>query len=150
MKPRSYQTSYIKIHHLAYWRFPVGSHSDSQRLKSWWDLATVQSPIFEVVDADHTDFCALGDGEVLWFNGSTPTILDSSDNFDLPVPNVTFPYRHFGSTYGVNATQTYVYHQVNDSTIAEEVWEKQSSLWQRSKNISIEVSWGWLTLLTRA
>ena len=57
----------------------------------------------------------------------------------LPVPDAGSPYLRLGSTYRVNTIQTYVYHQVNDSTIAEEVWEEESSVWQTSKNISIDV-----------
>lgn len=80
----------------------------------------------------------LAEGNLLWFNGTKLQISFAAPG-DVPVPNTLFPYHRVGSAFGVNATQSYIYHQLTESTFAEEIWV-DNGFWLPSTNISIKTS----------
>ena len=89
-------------------------------------------------DINDLGFATLAGGKVLWFNQSTL----QSDNLGEgnpapPVLPARFPYQRLGTADVVNGTDSYVYHQINESTIAQEYWDG-GSLWLPSVNITIE------------
>ncbi|KAL8922842.1 MAG: hypothetical protein Q9208_004967 [Pyrenodesmia sp. 3 TL-2023] len=78
------------------------------------------------------------DNHVLWFNGST---LQGDPNMpSVGAPSTPFPFQRLASTYATNFTKTYLYHQLDDSTIAEEFWDDAKSTVWFSNNITIEVA----------
>ena len=56
---------------------------------------------------------------------------------DEPLPDATFPFRRLGVAQELNGTGVYLYHQIDDSILAEELWISDLQTWQPSKNISI-------------
>ena len=85
------------------------------------------------IEMNKIDFAFLAGGELLWFNQTT--LLNLCDP-SFPVPQVAFTY---GTTYIVNGTDSYLYHQIDDSTLAEEHWDN-SPFWLPSRNISINTT----------
>ena len=87
-----------------------------------------------------SDFVGLSTnpGSILWFNQTKleTTILTGVDILDQPLPDAQFPFPRLGRAQELNGTGAYIYHQMNDSIIAEEIWN-DSLFWQKSKNISI-------------
>ena len=93
----------------------------------------------------HPDIAALPDGQALWFNGTT---LENDEMAvqtvgsiiqTIPVPNVPFRYHRLASAMNVDGAECYIYHQLNDNTLAEEFWDG-SGFWLPSSNISITTS----------
>ena len=90
-------------------------------------------------DMSQSDFVVLYDQFILWFNQTKleygPQMSMATENSDQPLPEAQFPFRRLGLALGLNGSEAYVYHQINDSVIAEELWN-DSEFWQPSKNIS--------------
>ena len=80
--------------------------------------------------------------ETLWFNQTKLKygLISSNDteNSDQLLPDSQFPFRRLGLASNWSVSGAYVYHQMNDSIIAEEFWNESENFWQPSKNISIE------------
>ena len=55
---------------------------------------------------------------------------------ETPIPDAWFPFRRLGASYNSNGVESYIYHQMNESIIAEEIWD-EAEFWQPSRNISI-------------
>ena len=75
-------------------------------------------------DINDLGFAALAGGQLLWHNQSTL----QGDSLDLekpaaPVPPARFPYQRLGTADVVGGNDSYVYHQINESTIAQEYWD---------------------------
>ncbi|KAI4248773.1 MAG: hypothetical protein LQ352_005810 [Teloschistes flavicans] len=54
-------------------------------------------------------------------------------------PTSQFPFNRLASIYAINSNSTYLYHQLSDTIIAEELWDGISGVWI-SKNITIDTS----------
>lgn len=74
--------------------------------------------------------------QTIWFNQSTLLFVDERS---LLSPSADFPFPRVASTFAKNATYNYLYHQISDSILAEEVWDGTSGFWI-SKNITIGTS----------
>lgn len=63
--------------------------------------------------------------------GSTPFPL-------LKIPsNYSIPYRRIASTFIPGLNQSFIYHQLTDSTLAEESWDTSAKNWV-TRNITVE------------
>lgn len=58
---------------------------------------------------------------------------------ELPLPEASFPYTRMASTFAKNSTSSYLYHQITDTTFAEELWDGTSGFWI-SNNITIDTA----------
>ena len=87
-------------------------------------------------DTTQLNCCVLAAGDLLWFNQTTLQ-LDFANPGAVPSPEAPFPYRRLASAFRTNATQSYVYHQLNESTFVEDVWV-ESGFWLPSTNISVK------------
>lgn len=84
---------------------------------------------------------------LIWINGTKSVlqrVISGLDNTDLnPIPRsgpeTGFPYSRLGGTAPFNATAYYLYHQLDDVTIAEEKWTPETGVWVLS-NITVETS----------
>ena len=102
--------------------------------------------IFENID--RSGFTVLSGGLALWSNGTTVQWVGEYAQ-GLPAPSAPFPYPRLCSAsafrvtespvYLPNETDSYVYHQINDSAMGEEHWDG-SGFWQPSRIISIRTS----------
>ncbi|KAL8636975.1 MAG: hypothetical protein Q9226_009177 [Calogaya cf. arnoldii] len=72
----------------------------------------------------------------IWFMAPVPQSLTVDGR---PSPNAPFPFQRLSTTSATNTTKTYLYHQINDSTIGEEYWDGTSGFWL-SNNLTTDVS----------
>ena len=87
---------------------------------------------------NRSGFGTLAGGHILWFNQSTLQTDDlSTVGRAAPNPPTTFPYQRFGTAFVVNGTNSYVYHQINESTLAQEQWD-EGPIWLPSVDIPID------------
>ena len=73
-----------------------------------------------------------------WVNG---TKLAHAINLELAPapadgPSSPFPYKRLGGASPFNATFFYIYHQMNDTTFAEDHWDETTEVWT-SNNVTI-------------
>ncbi|KAL8674522.1 MAG: hypothetical protein Q9224_007496 [Gallowayella concinna] len=73
----------------------------------------------------------------LWFNHSTSRLYTQ---YEVPIPNTQSSFYRFAGTHASNFTNTYIYHQLSDSVIAEELWDNGDSGFWISSNITIDTS----------
>ncbi|KAL8899410.1 MAG: hypothetical protein Q9207_006216 [Kuettlingeria erythrocarpa] len=78
------------------------------------------------------------DNHALWLNGSR--LEGNTDLTSVGMPRTAFPFQRLAGTYAANSTKTYLYHQLDDSTLAEEFWDDAKSTVWFSNNITIEVA----------
>lgn len=86
-----------------------------------------------------SDVAPLAQGGALFLSHST-----SQHGFD-PIayggttqsPTSQFPFNRLTSTYATNSNSTYLYHQLSDTILAEELWDGTSGFWI-SSNITID------------
>ncbi|KAL8853050.1 MAG: hypothetical protein Q9221_002080 [Calogaya cf. arnoldii] len=72
----------------------------------------------------------------IWFMAPVP---QSPMVYARPSPNAPFSFQRLSTTSPMNTTKTYLYHQINDSTVGEEYWDGTSGFWL-SDNLTIDVS----------
>ena len=79
----------------------------------------------------------------IWVNGTRMEYFSvreiNYDNWPTASPSSPFPYPRLASTLPVNSTAIYIYHQINATIFAEEVWDEAVGSW-RSSNVSISVT----------
>ena len=104
------------------------------------NLSDFDGPDF--ADMSQSDFVSVGTfddySQILWFNNQTKLQygVGTKDQEDL-IPEAPFPFRRLALAQDFNETGSYIYHQINDSIIAEEFWSEDSRIWLPSVNISI-------------
>lgn len=88
-----------------------------------------------------SDVAPLAQGGALFLSHST-----SRHGFDpiafggtTQTPSSQFPFNRLTSTYATNSNSTYLYHQLSDTILAEELWDGTSGFWI-SSNITIDTS----------
>ena len=76
----------------------------------------------------------------MWVNGARAQIFSVYDGDDgeplLGDPATPFPYSSLAFYKPMNSSTKYLYHQLNATVIAEEIWEEEIGSW-RSNNITI-------------
>ena len=91
------------------------------------------SDIINVLQGD------LEHGSLGWFNQST-LHFSKFTPWEMPSPNTGFPYNRLAITSMMDvATESYLYHQLSDTTFAEEIWDYATGNWT-SNNITIDAS----------
>ncbi|KAL8871332.1 MAG: hypothetical protein Q9174_002813 [Haloplaca sp. 1 TL-2023] len=65
------------------------------------------------------------------------TILSGTSS-GTPNPDSGFPYHRLAGTLGTNQTKTYLYHQLDGTTLAEDMWDGDETGFWISKNITID------------
>ena len=68
---------------------------------------------------------------LIWINGTQP--VSSPDN----TPDSSFPFKRLASAYSPDRLSTFLYHQINDTTFAEEHWDSSSMAWLPPDYITI-------------
>ncbi|MCJ1247113.1 hypothetical protein MMC30_004324 [Trapelia coarctata] len=77
-----------------------------------------------------------------WVNGTHPSWLwakYSDEPRETPLPTSPFPFMRLATTTPVGSAAFYLYHQIDATTFAQDVFDNQSQRWW-SFNISIETS----------
>ena len=68
----------------------------------------------------------------IWINGTQPVA--GPDN---PTPVTPFPFARLASVNPADESSTFLYHQINDTTFAEEHWDSSSEAWLTPDYITI-------------
>ena len=118
----------------------VARASDGQPI----DKIDRSTPPFDLLQISPTQGI---DPLLFWINGTKLEIQQAysglaTSHFDtIPDsgPETGFPYSRLGGTVPFNATAYYLYHQLDDVTIAEETWSLETGVWVLS-NITVGTS----------
>ena len=67
----------------------------------------------------------------IWINGTQPVLINNLDLASVLVslPVNEFPFKRLASVNSTDGSTTYLYHQINGSTFAEEAWDDKSQAW---------------------
>ena len=68
----------------------------------------------------------------IWINGTQPVA-----GPDSATPVTPFPFARLASAYPADGSSTFLYHQINDTTFAEEHWDSSSAAWLTPDFITI-------------
>ncbi|KAL9601999.1 MAG: hypothetical protein Q9219_002107 [cf. Caloplaca sp. 3 TL-2023] len=75
--------------------------------------------------------------ERMWINQSILRIYEDTMRTDTPKsPETPFPFNRLTTLYLNSTKETYIYHQISDTVIAEELWDEVNKSWF-TKNITI-------------
>ena len=105
-----------------------------------FDGTPESSDAYSYLSVEESDLAIINFGSgtfAFWINGTTPSLLGyngaSSDNVG---PNVSFPFKRLASINPPEHETSYVYHQIDGTTLAEEYYEYSLSQWL-STNITV-------------
>ena len=73
------------------------------------------------------------DQGLIWINKSQP----ATDDITLEMPNNTFPFARLASASTLDNQTTYLYHQMNGTTFAEEAYYASVGEWGEPTYINV-------------
>ena len=77
----------------------------------------------------------------MWINGTQPMFyFDDWVSDGATLPDNVFPFKRLASVTVADKSTTFLYHQMNETTIAEEQWDESLSLWLPSVYITVSDS----------
>ena len=76
----------------------------------------------------------------IWINGTQPVLISMTENPTATVPDNQFPFRRLAGLTLTDGSGTYLYHQMNGSTFAEEQWDETLQRWLPSEYITVSDS----------
>ena len=87
---------------------------------------------------NQSDVALFGSDYALWINGTQPASFPGTQGAVLP--DHTFPFARLASAYSVNQAATFLYHQMNGTTFAEEQWDNVAFEWTTSAYFTVSDS----------
>ena len=90
-------------------------------------LTSTQRPVQDFSPITQSDIALFGVTNAIWINHTQPTVLAPSS--DESPPTNTFPFSRLASIMSADLTYTYLYHQMNGTTLAEEQWDSNTQIW---------------------
>ncbi|KAL8899409.1 MAG: hypothetical protein Q9207_006215 [Kuettlingeria erythrocarpa] len=119
--------------------FITNDTSPGQLLKDQGAI-TIPGPTLGPLGSSDIVYIDNGRQGVAWFNQSKLQI--DASQAGPPIPKTPFPFLRIAATYsnstGLNGI-AYLYHQLSDTILAEEVWDSTSGFWI-TNNITIETT----------
>lgn len=76
----------------------------------------------------------------IWINGTQPVLMPVDPTLTAKVPDNEFPFTRLASVTSTDGSATYLYHQMNGSTFAEEQWDDTLQAWLRPEYITVSDS----------
>ena len=131
----------------AYWTGPNGAANFSQSTHlvphSKFNKLTLKvalgaqypNPNQDNIFIHQSDIAVFADDTVIWINGTNPVIVAGSWN--PPLPDNVFPFTRLAYTTSADQSFTYLYHQINGTTFAEEQWDNALFSWTATQYITI-------------
>lgn len=88
-------------------------------------------PSKELNPINQSDIAVFGLSQLygVWVNGTRPVLILMTYNPAATVPDNEFPFRRLASSTLTDGSTTYLYHQMNGSTFAEEQWDNSLNAW---------------------
>ena len=90
------------------------------------------------VGIDDSDIVIVGAAQfAIWVSGTEAMAFSYGEPRSYETPNVSFPFKRLASTTSPDRTESYLYHQINKTTIAEEVFIESANSWLASNCITV-------------
>ena len=81
-----------------------------------------------------SDLAMLGSLNYIWINGTEPM------TFPAAPPNISFPFTRLASANSADQKTSFLYHQINHTTLAEEQWDISEGMWLPTQYIIVSES----------
>ena len=93
----------------------------------------------EIESSNHLNYSLIGQSDVvtvgrsdaIWINGTQPV------TFRYAPLNISFPFTRLASVNSADHSMTFLYHQINGTTFAEETWDDSLSFWYPTEYITL-------------
>ena len=107
-------------------------------------FTTQNSEIPNYSSIHQSDIALFGEGHTIWINHTRPVVV-AHDFPEHPLgdpkpPDIVFPLARLASITLVDQSYSYLYHQINGTTLAEEQWDGILQAWTATEYISISYS----------
>ena len=76
----------------------------------------------------------------MWINDTQPALIPTEDTENATLPSNEFPFRRLASVAATDGSATYLYHQMNGNTFAEEQWDDSLQEWLKTEYITVSDS----------
>ena len=97
-------------------------------------------PSKEYASIHQSDIAGFGWDHGIWINGTQPALIRLENTDDAPLPSSEFPFTRLASVTSTDRSVTYLYHQMNGTTFAEEQWDAKLRAWLRTEYITVSDS----------
>ena len=101
-------------------------------------------PSKDYVSIHQSDITGFGSQSplALWINGTQPALIPTVTEYteSATLPSNEFPFKRLASVTSTDGSATYLYHQMNGTTFAEEQWDDTLRAWLRTEYIIVSDS----------
>ena len=87
-----------------------------------------------------SDIALFGPQYAVWINGTQPALAAPFPFPGTGLPNNTFPFARLASVTSADQSTTFLYHQMNGTTFAEEQWDDSLLTWIPAAYITVSNS----------
>lgn len=101
-------------------------------------LTSITAPIPSASSILQSDIAMFGTYNAISINNTQPTSLLGSLP-EVELPNNSFPFARLASVTLADQSATFIYHQINGTTFAEEQWDNSLNVWIPSVYITVSV-----------
>ena len=84
---------------------------------------------------NRSDIAIFGANYYIWINGTQPVTVNLRETIPSATPNSPFPFTRLASVAFL--LTTYLYHQINGTSFAEEQWDDSESTWRTTEYINV-------------
>ena len=121
----------------------VGMHYVSSYWKPFREMTMElesKLPSGNLYSIHQSDIALFGSGVYgIWINGTQPALVTFSGLIPA-LPSNEFPFTRLASISTADMTTTYLYHQINGTTFAEEEWDDGLRAWSSTEYITVSDS----------
>ena len=97
-------------------------------------------PSKEYASIHRSDIADFGWEHAIWINGTQPALIRLEYTLDATLPSTEFPFTRLASVTSTDGSATYLYHQINGTTFAEEQWDDKLRAWLHTEYIIVSDS----------
>ena len=90
-----------------------------------------------------SDVAFFGQNYAIWINDTQAVTIEigvGPDDLKAHTPQNAFPFTRLASSNSVDQSVTFLYHQINGTTLAEEQWDDTLQVWLPSEYITVSDS----------
>ncbi|KAM0800348.1 hypothetical protein BDR22DRAFT_972912 [Usnea florida] len=106
-----------------------------------FSLGVYSEPSKDYTSIRQSDIATFGlIDNVIWINGTQPTLVPWGYHGGPTLPSNEFPFKRLASFNSADGLTTFLYHQMNGTTFAEEVWDDELRAWSPTQYITVSDS----------
>ena len=100
------------------------------------------TPSREYTPINQSDIAIFGSSDIggIWINGTQPVPILTAGFNAATVPDNKFPFKRLASVTSTDNSASYLYHQINGTTFAEEQWDDALQAWLSPEYITVSDS----------